>query len=374
MTKIALVNDGAYRYASSDPSAVGGSERYQWLMARALAAHGWAVVVGVRGALPRGVRTRIEQVEFVGIGTGSYLPALYRFFATERPGWCFWFGSTHWLGPAALVAAACGVRTLFSAQFDLDVQPRRALSERRGFWPLYALGLARSRKIFLQHWTQYAQLATRWQAKSHVMPGVVAMPESVVPHALRRPYVAWVGVLRQPKRPDLLIDVARACPAIEFVVCGGASNHRSPPGYSERITRELTQLPNVTYLGHVAPSRAIEVIGGAALLLSTSDAEGFPSVFVEAWAHGTPVVTLTIDPDRVIGRHGLGVVAESVDAAAKTIRRLTPASAERERIGARARDYAAAMHSAPAVAQRIEQALSAPSTRTPVPVERAVQS
>ena len=32
--KIALVNDIAYQYATGDPAAVGGAERYQWLLAR----------------------------------------------------------------------------------------------------------------------------------------------------------------------------------------------------------------------------------------------------------------------------------------------------------------------------------------------------
>ena len=106
--KIALVNDVAYRYASGDTAAVGGAERYQWLMARALAAHGWEAVVGVQSALPAGRRIRIDGVDFVGIGSGRFLSTLYRFFGAERPDWCFWFGSTHWLGPAAAVASLAG--------------------------------------------------------------------------------------------------------------------------------------------------------------------------------------------------------------------------------------------------------------------------
>ena len=129
--------------------------------------------------------------------------------------------------------------------------------------------------------------------------------------------MAWVGVLRQPKRPDLLIEIAEQSPGVEFVVCGGPSGHRSPPEYSETIIQRLQKVPNIRYLGHVAPARAIEVIGSAALLLSTSDAEGFPSVFVEAWAHGTPVVTLKIDPDQVIAQNGLGAVSGGVERSRK---------------------------------------------------------
>ena len=366
--KIVFVNDMVYRYARRDPGAVGGSERYQWLLARALAAFGWATVVGVRRGLDAGARNRIDGVDFVGIGRGQFFVALYSFLAAERPDWCFWFGSTHQLGPAVAIAGLTGARSGFSAQFDLDVLPRQALTERRRFWPLYALGLEGSRSLFLQHQGQFAQLARRWQPKAHVVPGVVEVPDSFEPHATRDPYVAWVGVLRQPKRPDILVDIARRCPNVRFKVCGGVSAHRSPPGYGERYAAELAKLPNVEYLGHVAPEIAIEVISHAALLLSTSEAEGFPSVFVEAWAHGTPVVSLQVDPDHVIRRFGLGFVPESATTAPGEIERFINAPEERQAAALRSRDYVQQTHSASAVAARVDQLLRGTSVSVMQPV------
>ena len=110
------------------------------------------------------------------------------------------------------------------------------------------------------------------------------------------------------------------------------------------------------------------------MLLSTSDAEGFPSVFVEAWAHGTPVVSLKIDPDRVIARHGLGVMTSSTAKAAETIATLIHSCEERQTIGTRARDYAIRTHSAEAVARLVAQALHAPSAPMPHGSENAAES
>jgi glycosyltransferase involved in cell wall biosynthesis len=356
--KVALVNDIVYRYACGDPAAVGGSERYQWLLARALAVHGWSTVVGVRSGLALGERVRIDGVDFTGIGRGQFLGALFSFLAAERPDWCFWFGSTHLLGPVVAIGRLLGARSLFSAQFDLDVRPREALTERRPFWPLYALGLSGCRKIFLQHRGQYAELPSRWRSKTYVIPGVVNIPQTFEPHASRNPYVAWVGVLRQPKRPDLLIDIARRCPTVRFRVCGGASAHRSPQGYGERMIAELKQLPNVEYLGQVAPDRAIEIIRNAALLLSTSEAEGFPSVFVEAWAHGTPVVSLTIDPDHLIARKGLGAVSNTAETAARDVQSLVESPQQRQVIACRTREYVTQNHSGDAVAATVDRAVA----------------
>src|SRR5215210_1356164 len=98
--KIALINVNGmvYRYGCGDPTAVGGAERYQWLLARALAAYGWSTVVGVRSALGGGQRVAIDGVEFVGLGDGQFFKSLYTFLVAERPEWCFWYGSTHLLG------------------------------------------------------------------------------------------------------------------------------------------------------------------------------------------------------------------------------------------------------------------------------------
>ena len=125
--KIALVDDRVYGYASGDPSAAGGAERYEWLLTRALAASGWSATVGVRAALKPGERVHIDGVEFVGHQSGTISWRAVRFLASEKPDWCHWFGANHLLGPAVAIAKLTGTRTLFSAQFDLDVQPRKAL-------------------------------------------------------------------------------------------------------------------------------------------------------------------------------------------------------------------------------------------------------
>jgi glycosyltransferase involved in cell wall biosynthesis len=357
--KISLVDDTIYGYASGDPSVAGGAERYMWLQTRALVNAGWTATIGTWTALKPGQRESIDGVEFVGVERIYPVRAVERFLAAERPDWCHWFGSNHMLGPAALLGKLKGVRTVFSAQFDDDVRPMKALPSRRHLWPFYAAGLWASDCIFLQHGGQLAELPSSLRAKACVVPGIVQVPSAYVEHRARRPYVAWVGVLRQPKRPDLLIDIAQQCPGVEFVVCGGPSGHRSPPGYSEAIIKRFSSVPNIRYLGHVAPERAISVISGASLLLSTSDAEGFPSVFVEAWASGTPVVTLRIDPDGVIARQRLGAACDGVTAAANAIGHLVRSVDERQEMAARCREHVIRRHSAANAVAVVQEALDA---------------
>ena len=354
--KIVFTNDVIYRYALG-ASVVGGAERQQWLLARALVATGWSVTVGVREALEAGERRTIEGVQFLGIGRESIYRVWYRFLLSEQPDWWYWRCADRLWGCAVEVAKLVGVRTIFAAGVDSDVQPRRALFRHPHWWPLYAWGLARTDRIFVQHTGQLADLAPRWRAKAYIVPSIAGEMTAVKPHAERAKYVAWVAMLRQPKRPDILIAIARKAPAIRFVVCGGPTPFASPSGYSERIIEALQAQPNIAFLGKVASQKTQQIIADAAMLLSTSDAEGFPNTFLEAWSSGTPVISLKIDPDRIIERQELGTVSGTVERATADIMALMEAPQRRNKIALRARQYVAETHSAAAIVTAFEKAI-----------------
>jgi glycosyltransferase involved in cell wall biosynthesis len=365
--KIAFLDDGIYAYASKSPQAVGGSERDQWLLATALVAANWSAVVGVRNGLETNERKIINGVEYVGIGRDQPLLAWRSFLSSERPDWLFWECAYHLWGALVELAKFNRVNTIFHAALDTDVEPRKALFWRHRWWPLYAWGLSRTDRIFVQHSGQLANLRRRWQCKAYVLPKVCFLPgvmgdEVVVkPHADREKYVAWVATLRQHKRPDVLVEIARRVPTIRFVVCGGPTTFMTTPSYREGVLQALRATPNIEYLGNVAPERAQEVIADAALLLSTSDSEGFPNTFVQAWSSGTPVVSLKIDPDGVIERLGLGAISGDVDRATKNITALMESTDQRDEIAQRARKFAIENYNASAVVQLFERALSSVS-------------
>jgi glycosyltransferase involved in cell wall biosynthesis len=355
--KIVFLNDGIYGYARSLSSSCGGAERQQWLLARALVANGWMVTVGVRDLLDSGTRSSIDGVEFVGIGKGQILLAWYRFLKSERPDWWYWRCAYHLWGAAVEIARLTGVRTIFAAAFDTDVQVRRALVFRPRWWPLYAWGLMRTDRIFLQHGGQLSALPRKWRAKAHIVPSIAGLISTMKPHSERRKYIAWVGMLREPKRPDLLFEIARQVPSIHFVVCGGPTTHRSSSGYGDQVAKRLQALPNVEFLGQVSPEKAQEVIQEAAILLSTSEGEGFPNTFLQAWSSGTPVVSLTIDPDRIISGNRLGAFSQSIERAVRDIANLMNSTNLRDDIALRAREYLGTTHSTEVVIKQFNNAI-----------------
>jgi glycosyltransferase involved in cell wall biosynthesis len=353
--RIALLDERVYGYANGDLTAVGGAERQQWLLSRALAAAGWHVSCGVRTGLAPRQRTTLERVQFVGLERSQFAHAWYRFIASEKADWVYLRGAEHLWGVAVELAKLAAARTIFAAAFDTDIEPRQALTRRKACWPIYAWGLQRTDRIFLQHKGQLQRLNPTWRAKAAIVPSIAGPLPTVTPHEARDAYVAWIGMLREPKRPDLLTQIARALPEIRFKVCGGPTTHRSPTGYGEEMVRRLSCLPNVEFMGRVSPDLAAQTIAGAAVLLSTSSHEGFPNTFLEAWSSGTPVVTLNVDPDSVIRDMRLGFVSGDVPTAAADIRALIESPETREQMAARARRHVETTHSTRAAVAMVEE-------------------
>ena len=304
--------------------------------------------------------------QFLFIGQGQILLAWHKFLSGHRPDWLFWECADPLWGALVEIARISRVRTIFHTGFDTDVVPRTALrlELRRRWWPLYAWGLSRTDCIFVQHNGQLSGLKRPWQAKASVLPKVCMLPQGlgdvsvVKPHGDREEYVAWVAMLRQHKRPDVLVEIARRMPHVRFVVCGGRTTYVTSAGFGDRVVNALRALPNVNYRGQVEPDEAMAVIAGAAVFLSTSDGEGFPNTFTQAWSAGTPVVSLHLDPDHLIKRIGMGRVVDNVDGAIASIDDLINVPQRREAIAARARRFISDKYSATAVVRLFEQALN----------------
>lgn len=347
--KIAFLNNGPYEYAIGGSNAIGGLERNIWILSRVLAAAGWSVKVGVHGTLGGRERILIEGVEYIRIGhgpirQGQILLEWCRFLREERPDWLFWAGATHLWGPLVEIARFLNVRTVFQAALDADVQPYRGAFNRARWWPLYAWGLRRADRIFVQHTGQLLMLDSRLRSKACALPKVGLLPSDMRPHSQRKDYVAWVGMLRHHKRPDVLIDIARSTPEVRFIVCGGPTSHLTTSDYGRQVVETFAELPNIEYRGRVSPDEAMDVIANAALLLCTSDEEGFPNTFMQAWGSGTPIVTMKIDPDQIIETYGLGVVSRTIQVVAADIRSLVASRSRREEMATRGRQYIESQH------------------------------
>jgi glycosyltransferase involved in cell wall biosynthesis len=80
----------------------------------------------------------------------------------------------------------------------------------------------------------------------------------------------------------------------------------------------------------------------ALFLVQTSDTEGFPNVFIQAWAQGTPTIGLYYDPDSMIQKNNLGFISGSFDRLVEDTKVLLDSASLRKEMGQQAKQFAAA--------------------------------
>lgn len=291
-----------------------GEPVQQSLLARALAARGYEVSMVV---LDEG-----QPADLVVDGVrvlGAYRPhegvRVLRYFhprwsgvvrALRRADADVYYTSCAGIRVAQIVQAARSSRagTIFRVASDSDCQPNRLLMP----WhsrDVYRWGLNRVDRVLVQTRAQQDDLRRNFGRDSAVAGMLVERGRDDVPFSERHCDALWVANIRQLKRPDRMIALARNLPSLRFAMVGGTQ-----PGAEslfDEVAGEARALPNLRFLGSVAYHDVGAQFERARVLVNTSDIEGFPNTFLQAWARGVPVVTL-LDPDGVIVREGLGQV------------------------------------------------------------------
>lgn len=119
--------------------------------------------------------------------------------------------------------------------------------------------------------------------------------------------VIWVGSINRVKRPDLYINLSDHLSDIDFVLIGGMGSDNE---YNKYIMKLLENHQNIKYKGYLPKEEVKNELSISKLLINTSEYEGFPHVFLEAWNFKVPALTINIDPDGVISQNKAGIVCD----------------------------------------------------------------
>lgn len=310
---------------------VGGESVQQTLLARALARRGHAVsmVVADHGQ-PDGAQWESIRV-FKAYALDAGLPVL-RFIhprwtglwsALSRADADLYYTSCAGMhvGLLALFCWHARRRFVFRTASDSDCDPSRLLVRfARDRW-LYHYGLRRADAILTQTAFQAGALERHYALEGRTAAMLVESPGAA---ALRDLDVLWTSNLRQVKRPDRILELAGQLPGVMIHMVGGPLSGEEALFASVRDA--AAQRPNVTFHGRLPYRDANALYDRAKVLVNTSDVEGFPNSYLQAWIRGVPVVTL-IDPDAVIEREGLGVAVKSPERMAEAVGHLLGDSA-----------------------------------------------
>ncbi|HEX4913186.1 MAG TPA: glycosyltransferase family 4 protein [Vicinamibacterales bacterium] len=349
---VCIVAHRAYGSISGGATGhAGGVERQTTMLARWLATRGFRVsllvwnegqpptttIDGVRVISMCGERDGVPGLRFVHPRWTSLTRALRAADADVYYHNC----AEYVTGQIALWCRRHHRRFVYSVASDPECDPRLPMLTERRERMLFRYGLRHADRIVVQTRAQQQRLRDQWHLDSVVlkMPWAgEAPPPADAPSPGAR--VVWAGRISPEKRLDRLLAIADRLPHITFDIAGGVDEtFRAGPQLVEAARRR----PNINVLGKVARDRMPGVYQRATCLLCTSDYEGFPNTFLEAWACGIPVVS-TVDPDGLVDAEGLGHVGATDDELAQHIQRLHASPAEHESIAERARTYVTRHH------------------------------
>jgi len=257
------------------------------------------------------------------------------------------------------LAAFCkrhGKRVIYSGASDVDFLPKHPDIQYARDRHLFEYGLRRVDRIFAQNATQQDWARANFGRDSVHVPNCYEAPAGA--KADRKGYVLWVATVREQKRPELFIEMARRMPQYRFVMVGGSDSDRTGQEYAAAVKETARALPNVEYRGFMPFAEADRVFDGARVLVNTSTYEGFPNTFLQAWARGVPTVSF-VDTGSRDADGPVYDIASGIDAAALAVGRLMSDDLAWERASSRVARHFAGHHSLASVVGLYERELIA---------------
>jgi len=345
-----------------DSRELGGAQVQQVMIARTLVQAGMRVsFICMDYGQP--ARERIDGIDVLRIhAPGAGLPGLRFFYprltdlmAAMKAADADVYYQRCAAGNTGLMTAWCqahGRGSIFAGASDLDFIPLPpTLGNTRDRW-LYRRGVRQASAVVVQNPRQQELLRAHHGRDGILIPSCYLRDPAPAAVAATPREVLWVGMVREPKRPDRFLALARALPHVSFRMVGGPMGD-SPAvlAYYESIRAEAASLPNLQFTGFVPYDQVDSYFDQAAILVNTSDHEGFPNTFLQAWARDTPAVALFDTGSRVDGQAPYGLVASEAEMAA-LVGRLMADPAERQALGLRGRDYYERHHAPQVTAAR----------------------
>ena len=248
-----------------------------------------------------------------------------------------------------------GRRFVYSVASDPECDPRLPEMRTSRERILYRYGLMRAARVIVQTRKQQRMLKEGFGLEAVVLPMPCPGPAEVELDPSSGDSsgtfcVAWVGRIARVKRLEVLLDAAEKLPDVRFDVAGEPD---AGEGYTRPLLEKARAMGNVTLHGHISRDRMPGFYQMASVLCCTSDYEGFPNTFLEAWSYGLPIVS-TVDPDNLISERGLGVFATNRIQLVQAIQRLKEDNELRRSMSSNARNYYLENHAVDPAMRRFE--------------------
>ena len=358
LPRICFVAPNAFPLLSGDTKTarIGGAELQVVIVARHLASRGWNVsmicldygqedkiaIDGIKVHRAFNPAKGLPGVRFIS----PRLTSLWRCMEAADADIYYQQTAGMLTGVTAAFCRVHGRKSVFASASNPDLfYPTPRIRFLRDRW-LYAYGMRSVDQIFVQNEEQTELCRVNYGRTSVLVRNCYSPPPPAAGRGAQPKNVLWVSTIRKIKRPELYLELAAAMPQYEFTMIGG-------PGTGEHalydeIERKAARIGNVRFRGFQHFARTEQEFDCASVLVNTSESEGVPNAFLQAWARGIPTVSF-IDAGARLNAQVVGVIVKQPADLAKAVGTLLENDELRDSEGHRGREYVARTHAPDAV-------------------------
>jgi len=120
--------------------------------------------------------------------------------------------------------------------------------------------------------------------------------------------ILWVGnSFESVKQPNLMINAIRELPEYSFIMIVTPVTDEQ----MEIIYQHARTVPNLNVLTRIPYNEIEKYFAQARLFVNSSSFEGFPNTFLQAGKYGVPLISLNIDPNRMLTKYRCGLFCDN---------------------------------------------------------------
>jgi glycosyltransferase involved in cell wall biosynthesis len=363
--KIAFVTLNAYDILTGGTGGTaGGAQLQQSLIARELVDRGHEVafvehdselktqreVDGIRiHTKPKPTGNFLQRAVQATRGTLSTLKRI-------APDVCYFRVLDFEMFPVATYCKLSGAKFVYGFSHDKEVtdEPNTLTGPIKGSrLYLYATRrtLSAADALIAQNEFQYERALGLFDTDVYHIPNGYVDPRVRTTDSDDVPVILWVSRFRSFKRPEVVLELADRIPEARFVIIGSENNQ----DLYDHVEMEAAKRENVEVLGYVPYEEIDAHFEECDVFLNTSESEGFPNTFLQAWAHRTPVASLAVDPDDILSQNEFGYCSNgSAGQLVDQLQQLVEDSELRKAMGDRAYEYFSDNHSIESITDQYE--------------------
>jgi len=203
------------------------------------------------------------------------------------------------------------------------------------------LEIRRANLVIAQSEFQRRTLRERFRVESVIIKNGLVVHQVDHEEKADPPIILWVATISSVKRPHFFVKLAQSIPYARFEMVGGKT---ADDQLYKNIKDAARKLPNLTFRGFVPYHEVDKYFKRASIFVNTSSIEGFPNTFVQAWASYTPVVSLNVDPDKIIKNKKLGFYSGTFERLISDVVTLLENQKLRHKMGKNGRRYVEREH------------------------------